>query len=327
MKALVTGATGFIGSHLVELLLKKHYTVRCLLRRTSNPVWLNDLPVEKIYGDLFDQTALRSAVEGVDYVYHSAGATKAKTREDYFRANTTGTINLIGALQSHNPAIKRLVYLSSQTAAGPSPTPTPITEDAPCHPITPYGESKRMGEIECEKAFSSIPITILRPTIVYGPREKDMLEFFRSVNNGLMPLIGFGEKYVGMIHGFDIVNGILMAAESNRTIGQTYFLTSKRPYGWGEIGEEARRALDRRVLRLHIPGPLLYAVACIQELVALFRKQPALISFDKARDGVQQYWTCDGSKAKRDFGFEPQISLADGVRDTILWYKNAGWIS
>ena len=327
VKALVTGATGFIGSHLVELLLKNNYTVRCLLRHTSNPVWLNDLPVEKIYGDLFDGSALRTAVEGVDHVYHSAGATKAKTREEYFRANTTGTNNLIEALQKHNPTVKRFVYLSSQTAAGPSPTRAPITENAACHPITPYGESKRMGEIACEKVFSSIPVTILRPTIVYGPREKDMLEFFRSVNNGLIPLIGFREKYVGMIHGIDLVRGILMAAESDRTIGQTYFLTSNQPYGWSEIGEVARRVLNRRVFRVHIPVPLLYAVAGVQELVALFGKQPALISFDKARDGVQPYWTCDGSKARRDFGFEPQISLDDGVRDTIAWYKNAGWIS
>jgi dihydroflavonol-4-reductase len=326
VKALVTGATGFIGSHLVELLLKKKYTVRCLLRKTSSTVWLKNLPVEFVYGDLFSEDVLREAVQGVDIIFHSAGVTKAKTKEEYYRGNAAGTKNLLEAVRRYNPALKRFIHVSSQAAVGPSTTKSPITEDAPAHPITTYGRSKWQAEEECLRMMSELPITVVRPPVVYGPRDKDVFEFFNTMKRGLQPIVGFGEKCVSMIHVGDLVRGFVMAAESPAAQGQTYFISSKQIYDWRQIGEATKRIMGRFVLRIRIPEPGVYVVAAFAELFSRFSTKPALINFEKARDMVQDYWTADASKAKRDFGFEQEISLEAGIEDTVRWYKAQEWL-
>jgi dihydroflavonol-4-reductase len=326
MKILVTGATGFIGSHLAELLVKKNDAVRCLIRKTSNTVWLKDLPIEFVHGDLFDKGALRQAVEGVDFIYHSAGLTKAKTEEEYFQGNSVGTRNLLNAVREFNPGLRRFVLFSSQAAAGPSPTKDPIDEEVPAHPITTYGRSKLAAEQECLAAASAIKCTIIRPPVVYGPRDKDVFEFFHTVSKGLQPMAGLSEKFVSMIHVADLIRGTVMAADSPKAVGETYFISSKGVYGWRDLGEISRRALGKKVLRVRIPEPGIYAIAAVAELMAKFSSKPALINFEKARDMVQNYWTCDSSKAKRDFGFEQEIPIEEGITSTVQWYKSAGWL-
>jgi dihydroflavonol-4-reductase len=326
MKALVTGGNGFIGSHLVELLLSKGYAVRCLVRRTSDLRWLTGLNIELVHGDLFDDGALKTAVEGVDFVYHSAGITKAKTKAEYYRGNAAGTGNLLKTTVKHNPGLKRFVHISSQAAVGPSPSSTPLTEEAPAHPITTYGKSKWEAEEECLAIAGKIPITIVRPPVVYGPRDKDVFEFFNTYSKGLQPMVGFGEKFVSMIHVADLVRGFVMAGESAKASGHTYFITSRRTYGWREIGDVTRKAMNKKALRVRIPEAGVYVVSAFAEFFSLFSSKPALINFEKAKDMVQDYWTCDSSKAKRDFGYEQQISLEAGIRDTVSWYKTHKWL-
>jgi dihydroflavonol-4-reductase len=324
--ALVTGGSGFIGSHLVELLLHKGYAVRCLLRKTSSTAWLKDLPITVVQGDVFDEKALATAVTGVDYIYHAAGVTKAKEKEEYYRANADGTRNLLNAAIHHAPNLQRFVQISSQTAAGPSPTATPITEEQSGQPITTYGKSKLKAEEECLKVKEKLPITIVRPPAVFGPRDKDVFEFFATMQKGLQPVVGFGEKYVSLIHVKDLVRGIVMAGESPNSIGQIYFIASKAIYGWKEVGQVTRAAIGRGAVTLRIPEAGVYVVATFAEFFALFSSKPTLINFEKARDMVQNYWTCDSSKAKRDFGYEQEISLEEGVRDTITWCRKQGWL-
>ncbi len=326
MKALVTGATGFIGSHVVDLLLKKGYTIRCLVRTTSDLRWLKGLPIEFVHGDLFDQAALRSAVEGADYIFHSAGVTKSKTKEGYFRGNTEGTANLLAAAREHAPSLKRFVHLSSQTAAGPSPSRTPITEEVTPHPITTYGQSKLKAEEECLKVASAIPVVNVRLPAVYGPRDKDIFEFFNTIAKGLQPMVGFHEKYVSLLHVADVVRGLVQAAESPKAAGGTYFLSSKEIYGWREVGDITKRAIGKSVLRIRIPEFGVYTIAAFAELFSRFSPKPALINFEKARDMVQDYWTCDSTKAKRDFGYEQAVSLEEGVVNTVAWYRAEGWL-
>lgn len=326
VKALVTGATGFVGSHLVDYLLQRTYAVRCIVRSTSDTRWLDGKPVEFVRGDLFDDEALRAAVSGVDYVYHAAGLTKAKTREEYFRANATGTRNLLEATLKHNPTLKRFVHISSQAAVGPSESITPITEEREARPITTYGKSKWQAEVECRAVQQRLPITIVRPPVVYGEREKDVLEFFRTYSRGLQPMVGFSEKYVSMIYIADLVRGIVLAGETERARGQTYFITSKEVYGWRQIGDATRQAMRRGALRVHVPEFAVYVIAAFAELGALFSSKPALINFEKAREMVQNYWTCDHTKAKRELGFEQEISLEEGVARTVQWYIREGWL-
>jgi dihydroflavonol-4-reductase len=327
MTTLVTGASGFIGSHLVDHLLKKGHTVRCLLRSTSSTEWLRNLPIEIVYGDLFTQDALQNAVRGVDYVYHSAGLTKAKEKGAYFRANTEGTKNLLEAVVHEAPHLKRFVLISSQTAAGPSPTKVPINESAMPHPITTYGKSKLAAEEACRRVHPQIPCTIVRPPAVYGPRDKDVFEFFNTMNKGLQPMVGFHEKYVSLVHVTDLARGILMAGESDKATGETYFIGSDEIYGWRTVGDVTRGVLGKNALRLRIPEGGVYLISTFAELFSIFSSSPALINFEKARDMVQDYWTCDSSKARRDFGYSQEISLKDGIGETVAWYRNQGWLT
>jgi nucleoside-diphosphate-sugar epimerase len=216
--------------------------------------------------------------------------------------------------------------VSSQAAAGPSPSKTPITEAIEAQPITNYGRSKLQSELECRTFEGKIKYTICRPPAVYGPRDKDVFEVFHTISRGLQPMIGFHDTFVSLIHVKDLVRGFVMAAESDKAVGQTYFIASSQVYNWKVIGDATRTALGTRALRLRIPIPAVYTIAAIAELLAVFSSKPALINIEKARDMVQNYWTCDPSKARRDFGFEPEISLQDGVSDTIRWYRAQGWI-
>ncbi|MGA9117814.1 MAG: NAD-dependent epimerase/dehydratase family protein [Bacteroidota bacterium] len=326
MKILVTGATGFIGSHLVGLLLSKGHQVRCLVRKSSNLVWLKDLSVEYVYGDMFDDAALRQAVAGVHYVYHSAGLTKAKTQEEYYQANSEGTRRLLQATAEVAPGLQRFLHVSSQAAAGPSPTRMPIDEAVDPHPITTYGRSKFQSELECRAFDGKVKYTICRPPVVYGPRDKDVFEFFHTMSRGLQPMVGMQDTYVSLIHVRDLVRGLVMAAESERSIGQTYFISSTGVYSWKELGNITREALGKSALRLRIPVFGIYTVSAVAEVLARFSTKPALLNLEKARDMVQRYWTCDAAKAKKDFGFEQEISLPDGVIDTVRWYRANGWL-
>ncbi len=327
MKALVTGGTGFIGSHLVELLLHRGYTVRCLIRKSSDTKWLKGHEVEFVEGGLFDHKSLRAAVSGVDLVFHSAGVTKAKKKEEYFRGNVNGTKNLLEAVRASNPQLKRFVHVSSQTAVGPSQSKTPITEEVIARPITTYGESKWKAEQECHVMMEDIPITIVRPPAVYGPRDKDIFEYFNTMNKGLQASVGLHDKFVSLIHVSDLVRGFLLAGKSEVATGKTYFIASSKVYDWKEIGEVTRRVLNRKTISLRIPEFGIYMVAAVAEFMARFSSSPALINFEKARDMVQDFWTCDSSSAERDFGFKQEIPLEEGIRSTIEWYRAHGWLS
>lgn len=327
MRVLITGATGFIGSHLAEQLFHKGYRIRCLVRKTSNLQWLKHLPVEYIYGDLFTEDILVEALTDVDYCYHLAGLTKAKTREEYFRANHTATRRLLEAALNTGASIRRFIHISSQAAVGPSTGEKPVDETTPFHPITTYGRSKMEAEKECLRVMDRLPVTIVRPPAVYGPRDRDVFEFFNTMNKGLHPLIGFGKKEVSLIHVSDLVDGIILAGESEQAVGQTYFISSERYYSWLEVGEVTAGVMGKKSARVRIPEWVVYCIAAVAQAGAVFSTKPALINFEKARDIVQDAWTCDIAKAKRELGFTEKMTLEDGIRQTVRWYRDQGWLT
>jgi nucleoside-diphosphate-sugar epimerase len=326
MKALVTGSTGFVGSHLVERLLQRNYKVRCLVRPETKLEYINDFPVELINGSYTDIASLKSAVAGVDYVCHVGGVTKSKTKEGYFEGNHKSTANLLRAVIEAKSDLKRFVLISSQTATGPGEGENPVDEETPCHPITTYGKSKLEAEKECLAVKDKIPITIVRPPAVYGPRDKDIFEFFNSANKHLVAMSGFNRKTVSLVHVLDLVDGIILAAESPKAVGKTYFIANEEIYDWDIVAKITTNVLDKWTIRVHIPHFLIYTIAAVSETIAGIQGKAALINIEKARDMVQGNWTCSVEKAKRELGYESKLTIEAGIENTIKWYKANGWL-
>lgn len=328
MKALVTGATGFIGSQTVDYLLEKGYEVKCTIRKTSNTRWLDGKNVELIEASLSDVAALTKAVDGVDYVFHVAGKTAAKNDAEFLAANRDGTHNLLKAIESAKPNLKRFVYCSSLTVSGPAKSlAEPITEEMPYNPITAYGRSKMEAEKFVKTYFDKFPITIVRPHAVYGPRDEDIFDMFKIAKFGLGTLIGFDKKYVSLVHSYDLCRGIIAAAESPNTIGEAYNLSSRRPYSWEEVMPEMCKATGaKRYMGLKIPHSIVLSVAFLSESIGKLMKNPPVFNYDKGRDFIQSFWISSIEKANRDFGYEQHISLEEGMKITANWYKEQGWI-
>jgi dihydroflavonol-4-reductase len=326
MTILITGATGFIGSHIAERLHAGGHALRAIVRRSSDRKWVARLPIEYREGDYADAAFLRKAVEGVAMIYHVAGVTKSKTKEGYFEGNHLVTRNLLAATVDANPGLARFVHVSSGAAVGPAAPGGSVDETTPFHPITTYGVSKMEAEKECLRAMEKLPVTIVRPPAVYGPRDTDVLEFFSAMRKGIHPLIGFGEKRVSLIHAHDLADGIILAGTHPRAAGGTYFISSARGYTWHEVGNVTAAVMGRKVLRVRIPEWCVYVLGAMAQFAAMFGSKPAVLNLEKARDVVQDAWVFDGTKAERELGFREKLSLEDGVRGTLEWYRAEGWL-
>ena len=327
MTILITGATGFIGSHLAERLHAGGHALRAIVRRSSDRKWIARLPIDYREGGYDDAAFLRAAVAGVDAIYHVAGVTKSKTREGYFEGNHAVTRDLLSATIDANPGLSRFVHVSSGAAVGPAAPGAPVDETTPFHPITTYGVSKMEAEKECLRAMDRIPVTIVRPPAVYGPRDTDVFEFFSAMRKGIHPLIGFGEKRVSLIHAHDLADGIILAGMHPKAAGGTYFISSAKAYSWLEVGSVTAAAMGRKAVRVRIPEWAVYALAAVSQFAASFGRKPAVLNLEKARDVVQDAWVFDGSKAERELGFREKLTLEEGVRGTLEWYRREGWLT
>lgn len=322
--AIVTGASGFVGSHLVEKLLDLNFHVRVLARKESQLQWLKEKPLEIVRCEYNDIDCLANAIKDVNYIFHVAGVIKAKKKDLYYKGNVETTKNLLIASQNAKK-LKRFVLVSSQAAAGPSSIQNPKTEEMDCYPVTTYGKSKLQAEEEVKKYEGKIPFTIVRPSAVYGPRDPETLIFFKSIKNGLQPMIGFKEKYVSLVHVSDLIEGIMLAAQSDKSIGQTYFISSERGYSWREIGDITAKILGKRVIRIKIPLLIVYLVAGFSQAINYFQNDATILNFEKANEIVEQ-WVCSVEKAKRELGYSQKIDLEKGIRQTLEWYMKNNWL-
>ncbi len=325
MQVLITGSNGFIGSFLVEKCLERDYNVRCLVRQTSDLTWLKDLDIEYFYGELLHPESLVKAVKNVDLVFHLGGVTKAKDPQDYFNGNCQATVNLLDACLKYGPQHQKFVYVSSQAAGGPSLSGQPRTElDVP-HPISLYGRSK----LEAEKAVIEHgqyrPVTIIRPPSVYGPRDKDIFVMFKNVQKGIFPVPGFGRQRLSMIHVFDLVEGLLLASGSEKGNGEIFYMSGDEEYTLMKIGKCMAASLDKYFLPLFVPFLLLDAVSWINIFFSKIKDKPALLNRDKVREMKQDSWLCSNLKANKELGFQPNMTIENGFKQTVAWYKEKSW--
>lgn len=326
MIALVTGATGFIGSHLVEALLQRGVHVRCLLRKTSDLKWLKGLPVERTYGDCSDKTSLKGAVKGVDLVFHLAAVTKAVKEKTYFEINALGTKNLIQACLDNNPRIQKFIYLSSQAAAGPCRNGNKKKESDLCEPVSPYGQSKRMGEELALTHAQELPLLILRPCAVYGPRERDFFNFFKLISKRIKLYLSGQVQRISLCYVQDVIQAILLAAESQTTSGEIFFLSDGNDYSVKEVLDLIAQTMDIHALRIRVSKRMILGIAFFSEYFSKISQKPSLMNKGKAKEMVQEDWTCDITKVKTILGFQPQFQLSEGIRLTYHWYKNEKWL-
>jgi nucleoside-diphosphate-sugar epimerase len=320
MKALVTGATGFIGSHLCEELVRRGYEVTCLSRNTSDLKWIENLDIRLAKGDCTLPESLLDMVGGFEYVFHLAGLTKARCDDEFFCMNARGTENLLRTVAEKNPRVKRFIYLSSLAAVGPSKDGTPLREDAPPSPVSNYGRSKLEGETVVLSYRDSLPVTILRPPAVYGPRDKDLLVFFKMIKKGVFP--NWGKCYYSLLYVDDVVQGIIAAAENKRAEGKIYFLSDSKVYTDEEIATEISSVLDVKVTRLKVPKFVMPFFAFLGEKIS----ERGIINRDKMRELRYSHWICDAKKAREEIGFLPKVGLKEGIKWTADWYMIHRWL-
>jgi dihydroflavonol-4-reductase len=318
---LVTGGTGFIGTHLVRRLLASNQAVRCLVRRQARP---RNLPpaVEAVYGDLTSGEGLEAALQGADTVIHLAGVTKALSPADYYAGNERATRNLAGALAGRS---SRLVHVSSLAAIGPSLDGNPVAEDAEPHPLTHYGKSK----LEAERAVRTLApdAVIVRPPVVYGPSDTDVFPLLKCITKGFVLSIAGGERWFSAIYVKDLVEGLLAAAGSTAASGRAYFLSHAKPASWSQFGATAARIMHRTPRVLEVPAAVAHAAGWGAEIWSRITHKPSIVSREKVAEAQCRFWTCDARRAAAELGFEAPTSLEDGLAETLAWYKEAGWLT
>jgi nucleoside-diphosphate-sugar epimerase len=323
---LVTGANGFVGSHICEALLNRGFTVNALVRKTSNLSNIKGLPVKVIYGDLSDVTSLPDAVRGVDVVINNAGLTKALNLDDFEKVNAGGTKNILDTILQHNPDLRRFIQISSTAACGPAPSSTPISEDFPPNPLTAYGRSKLNSERIALSYKDKFSVIAFRPSAVYGPRDAEMLSFFKAVKFGIKPTFGGGDSYINFTYVKDLALAVANAIEAEAISSGVYFVLEKKAYAYSEAGDIISEVLGRKAIDINIPGPILSLAGKIAEEIARLQKKPMVFSSEKAREIVQRFWLFDSSKIERELGFIAPTDFKTGVAETIAWYKKEGWL-
>ena len=325
MLALVTGGQGVVGSHLCELLTKLGHRVRVLARPTSDLSPLEGLGVEVFRGDLSGEGDLGGAVEGVDWVFHVAGALMGLREEDLVRVNRDGTRRLCEACLAHAPRLSRFVFLSSLAAAGPSPGGAiPILEDASAKPVTWYGRSKLEAEGVVRR--SGLPSVILRPPVVFGPRDREVFKYFQIARRGILPVPGGWDRSYSLVFAPDLAEGILKAAETPTPSGEVLHLTGPEVVTWSELGRKIAAALGTRDRVLHLPESLVRAAGHVADLASRLRGRPNIFSSQKVIEMLAPAWVASPEKARRVLCWTAPTPLDDALALTVRWYREHGWL-
>ena len=344
---LVTGATGFIGHRLVFLLLEQGVHVRCLVRPTSGTDRLRSWGAELRTGDVTDRESLDRAVEGVDIVYHLAGVTKALNRKLMTQVNELGSRYMAeGCAARTTPPV--LVAVSSLAAAGPCPSSRLREESDPPSPVSVYGRSKRAGELALHAWAHQVPITVVRPPIVFGEGDTDMLAMIRPVVRFRFHAVpGFTAQRFSLIHVDDLARGLILAAKHGQRLRKAscsvvadapsddqtydstgyYFLAHDEHPTYAELGHRIARAAGMRgVLAMRFPRALTWVAGATGEITGRWRGVPTIMNLDKAREATAGSWACSPRKATSELGFTTAASLDQRLEETIQWYFQQRWL-
>ena len=324
-KILITGASGFIGGFLTEEALKRNYKVYAGVRNSSKRTYLTNPDIMFFEADLSDKNLLKEMLKNhgkFDYIIHNAGITKTCKKNDFEKVNFQYTKNLIEALTETNCVPDKFIYISSLAAYGPGDEKslTPIKVSDIPKPISLYGKSKLKSETFI-KSLENFPFLILRPTGVYGPREKDYYVMYKTVKKGLETYIGTSEQHITFIYVKDLTHLIFDAIESNIS-GKSYFATDLNQYTTKEFNDIVKHELNKKTFRIVFPKILVKTIAYFSEkLSCLLLRKASTLNSEKYKEISCKNWLCDGSEISTDFDFIPKYDLQKGIHETIAWYK------
>lgn len=324
MKVFITGGTGFIGSNLVEYLLNKYSDIEifALVRDLHNLKWLKEFPIHPLQGNLF---SIPSLPKDMDCIFHIAGLTKTNNLAAYYTVNQQGTASLFQQLHAQGISPKKAICLSSLAAAGPSQEGQPVRESHPPRPVSPYGQSKLYGEWEALKFKDIFPVTILRVGAVFGPRDRDVLQYFQFIKKGILPSMD-EDRLFSLCYVKDLVRAMDLCLESSLKSGEILNIADPKSYSWDDLGRAAALALGKTPKRIKIPLSVIFVFACISELLGKIKKSPSNLSRIKFKEMRQAGWVADITKAQELLNFSPQCSFEAAVQETIRWYCDQGWL-
>jgi nucleoside-diphosphate-sugar epimerase len=322
MRALVTGATGFIGSHLAEALHRRGDEVTALARSAGKAAALAPLGVRVVAGDLHDRAALQRAVEGQELVYHVAGVVAARGEADFMAANRDGTRNVVEAAE--RAGVARLVFVSSMAAAGPTIKGRPLSGDERPRPVTAYGRSKLAAEAVVTS--SRLAWSIVRPPMVYGPRDREVLKVFRLARLGLAPVLGDGTQELSAVHGADLADALIAAGASRAAVGRAYYACHPEVFTGTELARAVGRTMGKSPAVIRVPALIGRGVLMVTEGAARLAGRTTILTVDKANEFFQPAWTGDPEPLTRDTGWRAAHDLRAGLEETYHWYRRAGWL-
>ncbi len=329
-RILITGASGFIGSFIVEEALSRGFETWAAVRKSSSKAFLQDKRINFIELNLSSEEQLKEQLKGLefDYVVHAAGVTKCLHKEDFFRINTEGTKNLVRALQNMKMPMKRFVYISSLSIMGAIREEQPyheIRERDKAQPNTAYGKSK----LEAEKWLDTqhdLPYIILRPTGVYGPRERDYFMMAKSIKAHTDFAVGFKQQDITFVYVTDVVQAVFLALENGET-GRKYFLSDGEVYQSSTFSDLIRKELGNPWwIRITAPLWLLRIITFCGEYIGHMTGKVTALNNDKYNIMKQRNWRCDIAPAQQELGYVPKVKLEEGVHKSIVWYKKNKWL-
>lgn len=328
---LITGASGFIGSFIVEEALKQGMETWAAIRPNSSKAYLTDNRINFIHLDFSSQQQMETVLQNhrFDYVVHAAGVTKCLHADEFYRMNTEGTKNFVQALLATKQPLKRFVYLSSLSVFGPIREEMPyreITEHDHPRPNTHYGKSKLQAEAYLDSVGNAFPYIVLRPTGVYGPREKDYFMMVKSIAAHTDFAVGYKPQDITFVYVTDVVQAVFLSLNRGMS-GRKYFLSDGQVYRSSAFSNYIRKALGNPFcLRITAPIWLLKAITAVGDRIGRRTGKITALNTDKYHILKQRNWRCDIEPAMDELGYHPHVQLEEGVRKTVQWYKQAKWI-